>query len=170
MLRRDSSFLSERQQSPVTITTLALAGHHSLDLYPRAQSVIRQAVRGLVRQYPDALWLAGGAAGADQVAVDELLALDQHVQLVLPFAPAVMSLFWSASEYYTLVTQLRRVDSFEVVRQTYHVDGYRQRNRRMLARADLLVAFLDPVVPFGGTITTVREALHRRLPVYWVGL
>ena len=40
----------------------------------------------------------------------------------------------------------------------------------MLIRADLLVAFLDPVVPFGGTITTVREAVSRGVPVYWVGL
>ena len=159
MLRRHSSF-----------PTLAISGHRALDRYPRAQTVIRQALHGLVAQYPGALWLAGGAVGADQVAVDELLRLDQHVQLVLPFPPAVMSLFWSASEYYTLVTQLRRVDSFEVVRQTYHVDGYRQRNRRMLTRADLLVAFLDPVVPFGGTVSTVREALHRQVPVHWVGL
>jgi hypothetical protein len=159
VLRRHSSF-----------PTLAITGHRALDRYPRAQAIIRQALRGLVGQYPGALWLAGGAVGADQVAVDELLKLDQHVQLVLPFQPAVMSLFWSASEYYTLVTQLRRVDSFEVVRQTYHVDGYRLRNCRMLGRADLLVAFLDPIVPFGGTITTVREAVSRGVPVYWIGL
>lgn len=154
----------------MTSSTLALIGHHSLDSYPRAQTVIRQALHNLVEQYPGALWLASGAVGVEQVAVDQLLKLDQRVHLVLPFAPAVMSLFWSAADYYTLVKQLRRVDSFEVVRQTYHIDGYRQRNRRMLARADLLVAFLDPVVPFGDTITTVREALHRQVPVYWVGL
>ena len=154
----------------MTTTTLAITGHRALGRYPRAHTVIRQALRNLVGRYPDSLWLAGGAVGADQVAVDELLKLDQRVRLVLPFPPAVTSLLWSGSEYYTLVKQLRRVEAVEIVRQTYHVDGYRQRNRRMLSRADLLVAFLDPVVPFGGTISTVREAVRRGVPVYWVGL
>ena len=154
----------------MTSSTLALIGHHSLDSYPRAQTVIRQALFNLVAQYPGALWLASGAVGAEQVAVDQLLELDQRVHLVLPFPPAVMSLFWSATDYYTLVKQLRRVESVEILRQAYHIDGHRQRNQRMLQRANLLVAFLDPVVPFGDTISTVREALHRQVPVYWVGL
>ena len=117
----------------MTSSTLALIGHHSLDSYPRAQTVIRQALFNLVAQYPGALWLASGAVGAEQVAVDQLLELDQRVHLVLPFPPGVMSLFWSAADYYTLVKQLRRVESLEIVRQAYHVDGYHQRNQRMPA-------------------------------------
>ena len=95
----------------MTASTLAITGHRALHRYPRAHTVIRQALRGLVLQYPGALWLAGGAVGADQVAVDELLKLDQRVRLVLPFPPAVMSLFWSATEYYAIVQQLRHVES-----------------------------------------------------------
>jgi hypothetical protein len=154
----------------MTTTTLAIAGHRSLDVYPRAQTVIRQTLLNLGAPDPGARWRASGAVGVEQVAVDQLLELDQRVQLVLPFPPAVMSLFWSATDYYTLVKQLRRVESVEILRQAYHIDGHRLRNQRMLQRANLLVAFLDPVVPFGHTITTVREALHRQVPVYWVGL
>ena len=149
---------------------IAIAGHRNLLRYPNAQATIRQALGDLVTRYPGALWLAGGDVGTEHLAVDALLELRQRVRLILPFPPAVLTRFWSAVDYYTLVRQVQRVEAIEVVRQTYHGDAYRQREWWTLDRADLLVAFMDPAIPFGDTVSTVRQALRRHKPVYWVGL
>jgi uncharacterized phage-like protein YoqJ len=150
--------------------TIACTGHRALGRYPRARTVIRRALRHLVELHPGGLWLAGGAVGADRVVVDELLELGQRVQLVLPCPVEAQAAPWSAAERQALESQIARVEAVEVVRRSYGPGGYHQRNRRMVKRADLLVAFCDPAVPFGGTVSTMRLAHQLGVPVHWVAL
>jgi hypothetical protein len=70
-----------------TTMTLSVTGHRSLP--SGAPYLIRTAVRQLVDRYPGATWVTGGACGTDQIVAGELLRLNQHVELVLPFPPDI---------------------------------------------------------------------------------
>jgi uncharacterized phage-like protein YoqJ len=153
----------------MTTTTFAITGHRALDRFPRAQTTIRKTLRRLAHQHPAALWLAGGAIGVDQVAVDELLELGQRVRLVLPFPIPIQAALWSPDQKATLLDQSERVEAVQIVRQTYHPGAYHQRNRRLVQLADLLIAFWD-TVPFGGTASTIYEAYRKKLQVLVVPL
>jgi len=146
--------------------TIAVTGPRSLDRYVLPGLVIRKAIETVVHHYPGALWLAGGAVGTDRAAVDTLLGLGQRVELVLPCPVDGMTLYWSEAESEALCQQIERVESVVVVNKTYSRAGYGQRNRRMVNRAQLLVAIWDSL-PGSGTSMTVFEAVSRGLPIWW---
>jgi hypothetical protein len=151
--------------------TLAVTGHRPGRLPASAPTTIRRAVRELVAHYPDAIWVLGGALGADQLAVDELLELDQRVELVLPFVPDVFTARWAPAQRVAFLEQIERVAKpIEIIRTDFHVGGYHERNRRLVERADLLVAFWDSRRRSGGTASTVFEAMRRGVPVHVVPL
>jgi len=50
------------------------------------------------------------------------------------------------------------------IRNSYNVAGYHQRNRRLLERADMLVAFTDGRST-GGTASVIRQAEKKGVPV-----
>jgi len=56
-----------------------------------------------------------------------------------------------------------RVAPVEILRGGYHVGGYHERNRRVLDRADILVAFTGGRA--GGTASVIRAAERRGIPV-----
>jgi predicted Rossmann-fold nucleotide-binding protein len=145
--------------------TLALTGQRSLA--PGSPAIIRQAIRALIARYPSATWLAGGAVGADQIATDELLACGARVELVLPFPIAIQGARWTDAQRRTLVDQIARAAAVEVLRDTYSVAGYHERNRRLVTRADLVVAFYSGVGS-GGTAATIRQARRQAVPVHVV--
>jgi uncharacterized phage-like protein YoqJ len=151
-------------------TTISVTGQRSAHGCPKADSIIRRSIRQLVVLYPNALWLTGGAIGADQIATDELLNLKQRVQLVLPFPVDVQSARWAPTEREVLVNQIARVESVEIVYKVYHNTGYDKRNKRLVSRAKLLVAFWDGIIPYCGTASTVYTAVRYGVPVYWVSL
>lgn len=118
----------------------------------------------LVAQLPGWTWVTGSAIGTDMMAAEHLLALGQRVELVAPFPLSVQSARWSPAQRGTLRDLLGRVAAVEVLRTRYHVAGYRERNQRMLDRADLLVVVWNGAHT-GGTASVVREAQRRGMPV-----
>jgi uncharacterized phage-like protein YoqJ len=146
------------------VRTIALTGHRPRHLPRDAARHIRAAVREVADQYPGATWLTGGAIGADQIATDELLALGRRVELVLAFPVAVQAARWAAHQRRALDGQLQGVAGVDIVSPRYRASGYHERNRRLVQRADLLVACWNGR-PGSGTAATVRMAEARRLPV-----
>jgi len=146
--------------------TIAVTGPRALDRYVLPDLVIRKAIETVVAHYPGALWLAGGAVGTDRAAVDRLLRLGQRVQLVLPCPVDGMTLRWSEAERQALLNQIGCVESVEIVNKSYSRTGYGQRNRRMVNRAQLLVAIWDSLLG-SDTSMTVFEAVSRGLPIWW---
>lgn len=143
---------------------IAITGHRPAGLGARGPARIRAAIRDLVGHHPGALWLAGGAVGADQIAADELLNLGQRLQLVLPFPVALQAARWAPQAACVLAAQVARAEAVDIVRDTYNVGAYHERNRRLVQRAELLVAFHNGR-PFGGTASTIREAHRQHVPV-----
>jgi hypothetical protein len=128
---------------------------------------VRGAVRELVGRFPGATWLTGGAIGTDMLVAEELLALGQRVELVLPFAPDVQSAPWTPDQRFRLSEHLERVAGVEIMRGDYHPAGYRERNMRLVERAHLLFAVWRGGV-CGGTAFTVRAAMKQGVPIYWL--
>lgn len=154
--------------TPAPVTTgqvrcVAISGHRLPGLSPGGPATIRGAINQLVRRYPGVLWLAGGATGADQIAVGTLLDLGQRVRLILPFHPAIQARLWPVAQRRTLLDHMARAAGVEVVADQYSVGAYHERNRRLVERADLLVAFFNGRA--GGTASTIQQAKRRRLPV-----
>lgn len=148
-----------------TPPTISVTGHRRLPY--TAPSRIRGAVHELVDRFPGATWLTGGSVGADQLVAEELLNLGQRVELVLPFAPDVQSAQWTADQRRRLLEHVERVAGVEIMRGDYHEAGYRERNQRLVERADLLFAVWRGGV-CGGTAFTVKEAIKRGVPIYWL--
>ena len=147
------------------VKTISVAGHRPHHLPARADHYIRSAIHETSDLYPGATWLTGGATGSDQMATDVLLQRGERVELVLPFAPEVQGARWSADQQAKLRDHLGRVQAVHVLRDTYHPDGYRDRNRELVRRADLLVAFWNMRPGGSGTAMTVRMAERARIAV-----
>ena len=146
------------------VKTIAVTGHRVPHLPARAGHYIHCAIHEAADQYPGATWLTGGATGTDQMATDVLLERGECVELVLPFAPAVQGARWSTTQQAKLRDHVGRAQVVHVLRDNYHPDGYRDRNRELVRRADLLVAFWNGR-PGTGTAMTVRMAERARIPV-----
>lgn len=146
------------KQPPV----LALTGHRGLA--PGAPALIRQQLEGLVLDYPEATWLSGGAVGVDQIAAQALLDLGERVELVLPFPILIQGARWSEAQRELLDGLAVQAASVEVLGSRYHAAGYHIRNRRLLDRADVLVAFTDGRST-GGTASVIRLAERRGIPI-----
>ena len=151
------------------VNTISVTGHRAHHLPARAGHYIQSAIHEAADQYPGATWLTGGATGSDQMATDVLLERGERVELVLPFPAAVQGARWSAAQRAKLRDHLGRVQAVHVLRNRYHPDGYRDRNRELVLRAGLLVAFWN-MRPGSGTAMTVRMAERARIPVIVVSM
>lgn len=151
------------------VYTVAVAGHRPRNLPRDAARYIRDAIHEVADQNPRVTWLAGGAIGADQIATDVLLERGERVELVLPFDPEIQSARWSWVQRFVQFRQLLRAARVHVVRDRYDPAAYRDRNRVMVERANLLLAFWNGR-PGSGTAMTVRMAEARRVPVIVVGM
>lgn len=144
------------------IQAIAITGHRNLG--PDGAAVVRRVIRDIAPSYPGAIWLTGGAVGADQLAADELLARGARVELVLPFPANIQGLHWSVGDRQRLARQIARAQGVEILQDHYSADAYHRRNRRLVQRADLVVAFWR-LGQAGGTAFTISEADRRRVPV-----
>jgi hypothetical protein len=153
-----------------TPATIALTGHRELGRLPLgAPALIRRQLEDLARSYPEAVWLSGGAIGTDQLGAELLLDMGQRVELVLPFAIEIQGARWTPAQCENLRALAARAASVEVLCPRYHVAGYHIRNRRLLDRADILVAVWNGSLT-GGTASTVLQAKRRSIPVIRVGV
>jgi uncharacterized phage-like protein YoqJ len=147
------------------VKTIAVTGHRALPV--GAARHIEAALHQLAAEYPGATWLTGGALGSDQIAASVLLARGERVELVLPFPPAIQAARWSVRAKATFRNHLARVAAVHIVHPRYCSNGYRDRNRRLVDRADLMFAAWNGR-PGSGTAMTVRMAGARGVPVIWV--
>jgi len=146
----------------LAVHTVAVTGHR--DLGPAGADTVRRVIREIAPTLPRATWLCGGAVGADQLAAHELILHGARLELVLAFPLDVQGARWSPSDRWRLEAQAAYAECVEVVQVRYRSDGYHRRNRRLVQRADMVLAFWR-VGQQGGTASTIREAHRRNVPV-----
>lgn len=150
------------------VHTIAVTGHRALP--GGAARHIEAALHELADQHPGATWLTGGAVGTDQVATHVLLARGERVELVLPFPPAIQAARWTDRARVTFRDHLERAAAVHVLHRSYCANGYRDRNQRLVDRADLVFAAWNGRFGGSGTAMTVQMADARGVPVIWVAL
>ena len=150
-----------------TTTTIAICGARRLR--PGAPARIRTTLGVLAAAHPAAVWRLGGAVGADQIAADTLIEHGEHVELILPFPLSVQGRLWSPEARERLARQIARARAVTVISDTYNVGAYHRRNARLVDGAHLVLAIASGA-PTPGTLSTVREAQRRGVPVRWLRL
>jgi hypothetical protein len=110
---------------------------------------------------------AGGALGIDRAVADAALgwrAQGAPVRLVvaLPFPPEIMGAKWPPAEQARLVAEIAAADELiGPLSADYAVWAYAERNRALLAGADVLLACWTGDIT-GGTADAIRAALIER--------
>lgn len=148
----------------------AFTGHRS----------IREAHRGiledLVRRAVDyaygkgvRVFLAGGAVGFDTVAAAQVILYkishpDVRLELCIPCAD--QSEGWSNAERDRYEFIMARADSVEILSDRYFKGCMKNRNARLVERADMLISYADVKKSFSGTMQTVRMAKEKGIEVY----
>jgi len=134
-----------------TPNKIAFTGHRHLSF---AQVV--SYLNKLHQDYPDAIWITGGAIGLDSWAAE--FAMDHGIELwlILPFPQKVMSKKWNDEQRGVLARSVAYSSKFSVLAPTYDVSIYQRRNERMVDLSDMVAAFWDG--SSGGTGNCVRYA------------
>ncbi len=130
---------------------IAFTGHRHLK-YNQVVSYMNK----LHQDYPDAIWITGGAVGLDSLAASFTMAHNIKLWLILPFPPGVMSKFWTQAQRDVLERSIKYCDRLSVLSPVYDKSIYQRRNERMVDLSDMVAAFFDGTP--GGTANCVRYA------------
>jgi len=106
--------------------------------------------------YPDAIWITGGAVGLDSIAASFAMAHGIRLWLILPFPIHVMSKYWTPDQKRCIQDCWDYAEKTTVLAPVYDVSIYQRRNERMVDLSDMVAAFWDG--SSGGTGNCVRYA------------
>jgi len=135
----------------MTTIKIAFTGHRRL-----SSAQVVPYLNKLHQEYPEAIWITGGAVGLDTEAA--LFAMRHAIPLwlILPFPPLVMSKFWKDHQKTALRDTWAYAEKTSVLAPAYDVSVYQRRNERMVDLSDMVAAFWDS--SNGGTGNCVRYA------------
>jgi len=135
----------------MTTIKIAFTGHRHL-----SSSQVVSYLNKLHQDYPDAIWITGGAVGLDSEAALYAMRHAIPLWLIIPFPSGVMSKFWKDSQKATLRDTWAYAEKTSVLAPAYDVSVYQRRNERMVDLSDMVAAFWDG--SNGGTRNCVRYA------------
>ncbi len=136
----------------MTTIKIAFTGHRHL-----SSAQVVSYLNKLYQDYPDAIWITGGAVGLDTEAALYAMKHAIPLWLILPFPPLVMSKFWKDHQKTALRDTWAYAEKTSVLAPAYDVSVYQRRNERMVDLSDMVAAFWDG--SSGGTGNCVRYAL-----------
>ena len=150
----------------MTELTCMFTGHREL---PRDTARLEAALeRSIAELYGRGArdFLCGGAIGFDMLAAEVVLALRRQVldaRLVLLLPCRNHDRFFSARDKERLRELIERADRVTYVSEQYHAGCMHERNRALVAGADVCVCWF--VKSGTGTAYTVRHAAERGLEI-----
>ncbi|MDW7777268.1 MAG: SLOG family protein [Methanosarcinales archaeon] len=130
---------------------IAFTGHRRLG-YAQVESMLNK----IHTEFPDSIWIAGGAIGLDSHAAKYAMLHGIELWLILPFPPAVMTAKWNNQQRAFLDASIKYASKLSILSPTYNVRIYQDRNIRMVDLSDMLAAFWDGSK--GGTANCVGYA------------
>ncbi len=154
---------------PEKLESICFTGHRQISVAEK--SIISKKLffllpllieRGLKNCY------AGGAIGMDTVAALTVLKAKKdfpelRLHLILPCQGQERS--WNNEQKTTYHSIKEQADSVRILSPVFYNGCMQVRNREMLNRADLCIAFLRPETTTGGSLNTVLQAAKRGIPV-----
>ena len=135
----------------MTTIKIAFTGHRHLSSAP-----VVSYLKKLHQDYPDAIWITGGAVGLDSIAASFSMARGIRLWLILPFPIHVMSKYWTPDQKRCIQDCWDYAEKTSVIAPVYDVSIYQRRNERMVDLSDMVAAFWDG--SSGGTGNCVRYA------------
>ena len=133
----------------MTTLKIAFTGHRHL-----SSTQVVSYLNKLHQEYPDAIWITGGAVGLDSIAASFAMAHEIRLWLILPFPIHVMSKYWNAGQKRCIQDCWDYAEKTSVLAPAYDVSIYQRRNERMVDLSDMVAAFWDG--SSGGTGNCVR--------------
>jgi uncharacterized phage-like protein YoqJ len=146
-----------------TISSVCFTGHRYLSAQEVA--VINERLSSLLKRLIEHNGLrecyAGGAIGLDTVAALNVLALKQNypqlkLNLILPCQGQEKA--WSDAQKAEYESIKLKADSIRVLAPFFYNGCMQARNREMLKRSDLCIAYLRKGTSSGGSLNTVLQA------------
>jgi O-acetyl-ADP-ribose deacetylase (regulator of RNase III)/uncharacterized phage-like protein YoqJ len=117
---------------------IAFTGHRYLSI-----SQVESYLGKLHADYPDAIWITGGAVGLDSIAASFAMARGIRLWLILPFPIHVMSKYWTPDQKRCIQDCWDYAEKTSVLAPAYDVSIYQRRNERMVDLSDMVAAFWD---------------------------
>jgi O-acetyl-ADP-ribose deacetylase (regulator of RNase III)/uncharacterized phage-like protein YoqJ len=130
---------------------IAFTGHRYLSLVQ-----VESYLNKLHQDFPDAIWITGGAVGLDTEAALYAMRHSIRLWLIIPFPPHVMSKYWTTDQRRCLQDCWGYAEKTSVLAPTYDVSIYQRRNERMVDLSDMVAAFWDG--SRGGTANCIGYA------------
>ncbi len=137
------------------VNTIAFTGHRYV-----MEDEMAAALGEVAKRFKNAVWICGGAIGVDSYAARYAMVHHIPYRLILPFAPEVMSKYWSDAQKKLLQDTIAHAMDVQVLSPVYDVKYYQLRNIAMVDAAQVLIAFFDGTS--GGTANCVRYAKFKR--------
>lgn len=161
---------------PRETLNVAFAGHRRVRDRARARLAIRSALieisKGVDLGGRQICLYSSPAAGADLIALEVAEALQWRIHLVLPMETGGFEKTFDgfASEWPLAASMIQRFRKISPAGYRAGENSYQAAARCMLDHADCLMAFWDgkPEKGPGGTAETIREAVERGLPTFFV--
>ena len=153
------------------IKTACFTGHRQIaeESLPKLLSDLYSAVLSLIGEgITD--FVCGGALGFDTLAAECVLAMQnrfENIKLCLVLPCRDQTKFWGTSDTQRYDRILHRANSVEYVADTYFKGCMHERNRRMVNKSSVCVAYLQEAQ--GGTAYTVSYAEKNNLRIINLG-
>ncbi len=128
-----------------------------------ARAAVEEAACDLVQDKAVARFVVGGQRGVDTWAAQSALRLGVSLTLILPLQPTDFASGWAGEDRQALETIVANAHEVRVVGGDPHA-AFRERNRLLVANADLLVAVWSGRSG-GGTSETIAFARTNATPL-----
>ena len=154
-------------ESPVR--RVCFTGHRqvpfSMELNTRLRKTLVELIEGGATDF-----YAGGALGWDMLCTRMVISLQAkypkiRLHLILPCPAEEQSQRWSSNYQNAFNDLLRHSDSVETLSPRYYDGCMKQRNLRLVEKADCCVCYYNPVRYASGTGQTVRLAEKKGIRV-----
>lgn len=155
---------------PSTVTSICFTGHR--DISPAEQRMIVSKLTKLLDALATIKGLnycyAGGAIGLDTIAAETVLSIKKRhnnlkLHLILPCEGQENQWAPKQKEVYNSIKS--KADSVRVLSPFFYNGCMQSRNRELLLRSDLCIAYLRPGTSGGGSLNTVIQATKMGIPV-----
>jgi len=142
----------------MTTIKIAFTGHRHL-----SSAQVVSYLNKLHQEYPDAIWITGGAVGMDSIAASFAMAHGIRLWLILPFPIHVMSKYWNPDQKGCIKDCWDYAEKTSVLAPVYDVSIYQRRNERMVDLSDMVAAFWDGSRGGTGNCVGYTQSVGKRM-------